>query len=81
MDDLSQASCLPHRLMSQPIGHPAPPINLVIEPQTRHELIAQAAYFRALRRGFEPGHELEDWQAAESEIDSALQATDPGRCD
>jgi len=81
VEDLSQASCLPHRLMSQPIGHPSPPINLVIEPHTRHELIAQAAYFRALRRGFEPSHELEDWQAAESEIDSALQATDPERCD
>ena len=81
MDDLSQATCLPHRLMSLPIGQPLPPIRLLIEPHTRHELIAQAAYFRALHRGFEPGHGLEDWQAAELEIDTALQASAPGRCD
>jgi hypothetical protein len=34
----------------------------------RHTVIAEAAYFRAQRRGFEPGHELEDWLAAELEI-------------
>jgi hypothetical protein len=27
-----------------------------------------AAYYRSLGRGFEPGHELEDWLAAETEI-------------
>jgi hypothetical protein len=37
-------------------------------PQMRHALIAQAAYFRAERRGFAPGHELEDWLAAEAEV-------------
>ena len=39
--------------------------------QDRHaynEHVACAAYFLAKRRGFEPGHELEDWLAAESEI-------------
>lgn len=30
--------------------------------------VAQAAYFKALDRGFEPGHELEDWLAAEREL-------------
>jgi hypothetical protein len=30
--------------------------------------IATAAYFRAEKRGFEPGHELDDWLAAEAEI-------------
>ncbi len=34
----------------------------------RHEMIATAAYFRALRRGLVPGHELEDWLAAEIEV-------------
>ena len=28
-----------------------------------------AAYYRAERRGFAPGHEVEDWLAAEAEID------------
>ena len=44
----------------------------IIDAQTRHELVAQAAYFRAQRRGFAPGHEQEDWYAAEAEIDAAV---------
>jgi hypothetical protein len=39
----------------------------------RRELIATAAYFRAQKRGFEPGHELEDWFAAETELAHAQQ--------
>lgn len=36
--------------------------------ESRHETIAQAAYFRAEARGFEQGHELDDWLAAERQI-------------
>ena len=43
-----------------------------IGPERRRSLIAQAAYFRAKHRGFEPGHELDDWLAAEAEVDTAL---------
>ena len=32
------------------------------------EMVAVAAYYRSLGRRFEPGHELEDWLAAENEI-------------
>ena len=32
--------------------------------------IATAAYYRAERRGFSPGRELEDWLEAEREISS-----------
>ena len=32
------------------------------------EQVAVAAYFKAEARGFEPGHELEDWLAAEREV-------------
>lgn len=39
---------------------------------SREQRIAIAAYQRAERRGFEPGHELEDWLAAEREIDGIL---------
>jgi hypothetical protein len=39
----------------------------------RCEMIATAAYFLAQKRGFEPGHELEDWFAAETEIAHAQQ--------
>lgn len=35
----------------------------------REEMIRTAAYLHAECRSFEPGHELEDWFAAEREID------------
>ncbi len=46
-----------------------------IDAEKRHALIAEAAYLRAERRGFAPGHEEEDWLAAEAEIDLALTAS------
>ena len=36
---------------------------------SREQRVAEAAYWRAERRGFEPGYELDDWLAAEREID------------
>ncbi len=44
----------------------------LVGPEVRAAMIAEAAYFRAQRRGFAPGHELEDWLTAEAEIDTAL---------
>jgi len=44
----------------------------VIDPEHRRALIAQVAYYRSERRGFEPGHETEDWLSAEAEVDTAL---------
>ena len=37
-------------------------------PEEQQRLIAQRAYYRAQRRNFEPGHELEDWLEAEAEL-------------
>jgi hypothetical protein len=37
----------------------------------RHRRIQEAAYHRAEKRGFDPGHALEDWIAAEAEIDAS----------
>jgi hypothetical protein len=39
--------------------------------QQRHDLIAVTAYYMAESRDFEPGHEDEDWLAAERQIGSA----------
>lgn len=39
-----------------------------LDDTARQHMIAEAAYFRAEHRGFETGHELEDWLAAEAEI-------------
>jgi hypothetical protein len=38
--------------------------------EERRERIQLVAYFRAERRGFEPGHDVEDWLTAEPEIDA-----------
>lgn len=38
----------------------------------RERMIAMEAYYRAERRGFAPGHELEDWCEAEAEIERRL---------
>jgi hypothetical protein len=47
-----------------------------IDPERRHQMIAEAAYYRAQQRLFESGYELEDWLAAEDQIDAALRLAD-----
>lgn len=37
-------------------------------PEELRKQIEEAAYYRARQRGFAPGHELEDWVQAESEV-------------
>lgn len=81
MDNLALSTCTPARLLAQPLGSASPMSSLCMERSMRHELIAQAAYFRAQHRGFEPGHELEDWQLAQAEVDLALQVDGPARSD
>jgi DUF2934 family protein len=46
----------------------------LIPASLRHDMISEAAYFRAAARGFAPGHEFEDWLAAELEIDEVISA-------
>ena len=46
---------------------PAP----AIADEKREQMIAEAAYYRAEKRGFVGGQELDDWLAAEAEIASA----------
>jgi len=48
----------------RPLTAPSP--NLV--PLSLDEEIRQLAYLFSERRGFEPGHETEDWLAAEHEV-------------
>jgi hypothetical protein len=45
----------------------------IVEPLTdeqRRDLIAVTAYYLAEKRNFQPGHEDEDWRAAELQIGS-----------
>jgi Protein of unknown function (DUF2934) len=47
---------------------------VTVSAGTRRAMIEQAAYLRAERRGFAPGSEVEDWLAAEAEVDALLRA-------
>ena len=38
------------------------------------EMVSQAAYYRAEKRGFVPGLEADDWVEAEAEVMARLQA-------
>ena len=52
------------------VTKPARPIT----PDDRYRMIAEAAYFRAMRRGFASGGEVQDWLEAEADVDARLQS-------
>ena len=43
-----------------------------INREERWRMIAVAAYHKAEKRNFAPGHEVDDWLAAEREVDTLL---------
>jgi len=53
-------------------GKNAAPIFDPADTGLREEMIRQAAYFRSQHRRDFPGNELEDWLAAEREIDEMI---------
>jgi Protein of unknown function (DUF2934) len=60
----------------KPSAKPATPVE--VSEDVRRGMIAEGAYLRAERRGFAPGHEAEDWLAAEAEVDALLKARHRG---
>lgn len=54
------------------------PPRVALSREGRERLIAESAYLRAERRGFAPGHEVEDWLAAETEVDALLKISHGG---
>lgn len=51
-----------------------PQVNPVsISAEERWRMVATAAYHKAEKRGFASGHEVEDWLAAENDIDAVLK--------
>lgn len=48
-----------------------------VTPERRRVMICEAAYYIAEHRGFEPGHDMDDWLTAEQQIDAALRS--PGK--
>lgn len=68
---------MPHAINPVPLNTPPlfDPLRFV-EPgvlRPRDALIAEIAYFKSQRRNFEPGHEKEDWLAAEAEVDARFK--------
>ena len=58
---------------SETTSEPMPDVRLLgtLQPiASREERIAISAYWRAAQREFAPGYELDDWLAAEREVDS-----------
>ncbi len=51
---------------------------ITVSAEARRAMIEQAAYLRAERRGFASGDEVEDWLAAEAEVDALLRAGNGG---
>jgi hypothetical protein len=45
---------------------------LAVSESERRSMIEMAAYLRAEKRNFEAGHEIEDWMAAEAEVEQRL---------
>ncbi|MBK1693534.1 hypothetical protein CKO09_02105 [Chromatium weissei] len=43
-----------------------------VSPEVRQKMIEDAAYFKAEKRNFAPGHEVQDWADAEREIDELI---------
>ncbi len=52
-------------------------VDQLFTPAERHQMMKKAAYLRAERRGFEPGHELDDWLWAEHEVNEACGLIEP----
>ena len=44
------------------------------EQHDRQQRVAEAAYYLAERRGFQPGHEREDWLEAEKQVRATTNA-------
>ena len=71
---------MPRKAATPPKSKPVPPQAPANQAQETSEAgirkeIADAAYQRAERRGFLPGHEVEDWLAAEAQVKARLGLT------
>lgn len=54
-----------------------PPNGSAISPEERHQLISEAAYYRAQQRGFAGGDPIQDWLEAEMEVSVRFRVAVP----
>ena len=61
--------------VAAPVAEPSPAANAAVPSEAELlEMISEAAYYRAEKRGFRPGLEADDWVQAEAEVMARLQA-------
>ncbi len=62
------------RTVDQPVDDGAVSLRGIanVSDETRHKMIADAAYYKAEKRNFAPDHEKEDWVDAVREIDDLI---------
>lgn len=53
----------------KPVSRLASPVT----PEQRQQMIEEAAYYEAERRGFTPGNAIDDWLAAEALVDNIIK--------
>jgi hypothetical protein len=78
---MGKYSAAAKRLASQEATNP-PPVMQVVRvdeagAEQRRHMIEEAAYYLAEQRGFQGGDPLQDWFAAESEVDHRLMGMRP----
>ncbi len=82
---LNQSTAREKKRPRRDAGSPAPRVQFdplrftkrIVTEVERQALVAEAAYYRAEHRGFAPGHEIDDWAAAEQEVSEPVILT-PG---
>jgi len=52
-----------------------------LTPEEREEMISEAAYYRALARGFEGNEQLRDWFEAEKIVDEMIHKASSKQAD
>ncbi len=67
------------RRQRRPVAKVATAAKRASPEANRQAMVRTAAYFRAQQRGFAPGHDLDDWLAAEAEVAGLAEPEPTGK--
>lgn len=70
-----QATPLPSNAPNGEAQRPVVDLDAVVSAEERERMIAEAAYFLAEQRGFAGDLAVEDWLAAEAQVDELLRSS------
>ncbi|WP_394751835.1 sterol desaturase family protein [Crenothrix sp.] len=65
--------------IANPVANPVPSLSALIDipPTVLEHMIAEAAYYKAEKRGFNPGNDINDWLEAKKEIIAKICGNKP----